>query len=419
MRKFFSFLLVLATLLSLTACGESQTEAPQTTAPTTPAIHEHSYTSAVTEATCEAAGYTTFTCSCGHSYTQDEVAATGHSFGEWETTLAPTETATGLAQRSCTTCLTAETRVLGMLIPDHTHNYTAKVTTAPSCTADGEQTMTCACGESYVEKLSALGHNYGTDRKCTRCKAVDPSQPTGPVKYTVNVRGDNNALSGVTVTLYANDTQVGTAVTDNKGAAKLEMPQSLGSYKVTLSNVPEGFAVNDTYSFSSTTANINLKSVPVLDLNDHSKAKYTVGSTMANFVLTDTDGNVYDLEQLRKQNKLIILDFWYVNCSPCKKEFPYFEKMLQKYGDDVILLAINNLDSEANIKALREELNADASTAVSFPMIKDTLGITQGFGVSMYPVTVFIDPSGKIVYIHKEAFSSETAFISQVEKYLK
>ena len=39
--------------------------------------HEHSYTSVVTDPTCIAAGYTTYTCECGHSYTEAGEAATG------------------------------------------------------------------------------------------------------------------------------------------------------------------------------------------------------------------------------------------------------------------------------------------------------------------------------------------------------
>lgn len=42
--------------------------------------HEHSYTSVVTDPTCIAAGYTTYTCECGDSYTEPGEPATGHSY---------------------------------------------------------------------------------------------------------------------------------------------------------------------------------------------------------------------------------------------------------------------------------------------------------------------------------------------------
>ena len=40
--------------------------------------HQHSYTSNVTNPTCTADGYTTFTCECGDSYTEAGATATGH-----------------------------------------------------------------------------------------------------------------------------------------------------------------------------------------------------------------------------------------------------------------------------------------------------------------------------------------------------
>ncbi len=43
--------------------------------------HTHSYESAVTPPTCTEDGYTTYTCSCGDKYTDDEVTAPGHSYG--------------------------------------------------------------------------------------------------------------------------------------------------------------------------------------------------------------------------------------------------------------------------------------------------------------------------------------------------
>ena len=44
------------------------------------APHVHSYEAAVTAPTCEEAGYTTYTCACGDTYTADEVDALGHVY---------------------------------------------------------------------------------------------------------------------------------------------------------------------------------------------------------------------------------------------------------------------------------------------------------------------------------------------------
>ena len=46
------------------------------------APHVHAHEEVVTAPTCTAAGYTTYTCSCGDTYTGNEIAALGHSFAE-------------------------------------------------------------------------------------------------------------------------------------------------------------------------------------------------------------------------------------------------------------------------------------------------------------------------------------------------
>ena len=95
----------------------------------------HSYKSTVTAPTCEAEGYTTYTCSsCDHSYIGNKVAATGHKaqtiYGK-----SATCTATGLTNGTkCSVCdktLSAQT-----VIPAKGHSYKS-TTTVSSCTNQG------------------------------------------------------------------------------------------------------------------------------------------------------------------------------------------------------------------------------------------------------------------------------------------
>lgn len=72
--------------------------------------HEHSYKKTVTPPTCTTEGYTTYTCACGDTYTDDKLAASGHSFGEWKETKAPTNTEEGEEKRECANCDHFETR---------------------------------------------------------------------------------------------------------------------------------------------------------------------------------------------------------------------------------------------------------------------------------------------------------------------
>lgn len=117
----------------------------------------HNYTSEVTESTCTASGYTTYTCeSCGHEYITDYTDKTEHSYNT-EVTEA-TCTAMGYTTYICADCG-------DNYVSDHTdkaaHNYNAEVK-APTCTEMGYTTYTCLdCGDSYISDYTeVLPHNY-------------------------------------------------------------------------------------------------------------------------------------------------------------------------------------------------------------------------------------------------------------------
>ena len=68
----------------------------------------------------------------------------------------------------------------------HTHDFGAwTVTTPATCTTDGVETRTCACGETETRAIPATGHvDADHDGKCDVCQAVinpvDPGDPDHP-----------------------------------------------------------------------------------------------------------------------------------------------------------------------------------------------------------------------------------------------
>ena len=72
--------------------------------------HEHSYVTSVVDPTCTIAGYTKYTCACGHTYNADEVAALNHR----NTTeyVYPTVNEPGSKTSTCAVCGNVETKVL-------------------------------------------------------------------------------------------------------------------------------------------------------------------------------------------------------------------------------------------------------------------------------------------------------------------
>lgn len=239
--------------------------------------------------------------------------------------------------------------------------------------------------------------------------------------FTATIRDEKTKpVRGVTVSVWASDDIcIGYAATDNNGVVRIMLADSAyHSFRVKLSNLPEGYEANAEYRFSTTTVNITIRKSAIQNELDHSGAQYDVGMMMTDFSLTDTDGKSYRLSSLLKEKKLVILDFWFVNCQPCRSEFPYFEELTKKYGDSVTLLAVNPIDSVNSIQSLRNQLNNNPNTAISFPMLKDTCNLYLGFDVMAYPTTVFVDANGQILDIHIGAYPSAEALFAEIEKYI-
>ena len=89
---------------------------------------------------------------------QEEVPATGHSFGDWIVDVEPAIGAEGSKHRECA-CGEIETATIPAI--DHTHSYSSEVTTEAGCETDGVRTYTCSCGDSYTEAIPATGHSFG------------------------------------------------------------------------------------------------------------------------------------------------------------------------------------------------------------------------------------------------------------------
>ncbi len=78
--------------------------------------HTHAYKHIVIPADCVTSGMEYDICpDCGDVINSKVISATGHSWGEWKTTLEPTGTKEGKAERKCTKCSATETKAIEKL----------------------------------------------------------------------------------------------------------------------------------------------------------------------------------------------------------------------------------------------------------------------------------------------------------------
>lgn len=159
---------------SSSSSGSSGSDSSSSGSGSSGTSHTHKYTAVVTtQATCTSAGVTTYTCSCGNSYTEAAPEALGHkASGNWITVTAATETTEGERVQYCSRCgEVAKTESIAKLSDTHTHAYTTSVIIKqPTCTSTGTRKRICSCGYYITSSIPKTGHTDSDgDGKCDVC----------------------------------------------------------------------------------------------------------------------------------------------------------------------------------------------------------------------------------------------------------
>lgn len=97
-------------------------------------------------------------------------------------------------------------------------------------------------------------------------------------------------------------------------------------------------------------------------------------------------------------DKVVLLNFWYANCPPCRKEAPDLEELHQQYIDDdrVMFLGVNVEDSAARSQTFAEEYG------VTYPSILDQadnevqLAFSGKVPPNAVPTTLILDAEGRV-----------------------
>jgi thiol-disulfide isomerase/thioredoxin len=118
---------------------------------------------------------------------------------------------------------------------------------------------------------------------------------------------------------------------------------------------------------------------------------FKTGKKINNFIAHDMDGNRIDTKELK--GKVVVINFWFTTCPPCKKERPYLNKIVDDYKSDsnIIFLAIALDPKEKLITYLKEN-------EFKYKIIPDGRPIADDLKVSGYPTQLILDKEGKVAF---------------------
>ena len=107
------------------------------------------------------------------------------------------------------------------------------------------------------------------------------------------------------------------------------------------------------------------------------------------FSVTALSGKHYDGAALR--GKVVVLNFWFIGCAPCKAEIPGLNQLVAEFkGQDVIFLAFA-LDSAEDLRDFLKK------TVFNYEVIPDAGKLVEEqFKISSFPTHIIIDRSGAV-----------------------
>ncbi len=142
------------------------------------------------------------------------------------------------------------------------------------------------------------------------------------------------------------------------------------------------------------------------------RATLTIGKQIKPFVAKDINGKEFKLEDVIKQNKCVLVEFWASWCGPCRKMIPHLKERYEKYhqqGFEIVSFSIDHV-KEAWEKASKEE---------SIPWINtsDLIGrkspVAGMYGISGVPTSFLVNKDGEIlgVNLHGEELNGKIEFV--------
>ncbi len=126
-----------------------------------------------------------------------------------------------------------------------------------------------------------------------------------------------------------------------------------------------------------------------------------IGHPAPDFALTTLDGQPIALADLA--GKPVVLNFWATWCGPCRRELPSLQAAADRYGDDVLIVGVDQAENPQTVQRYVDELGL----SFLIPMDTDSR-VGQRYNVGGLPTTYFIDPGGTIRYVWMGEMNSVT-----------
>lgn len=127
--------------------------------------------------------------------------------------------------------------------------------------------------------------------------------------------------------------------------------------------------------------------------NDNNKESLNDISKAPDFTLTSLEGKEVSLKDYR--GKKVLLNFWATWCHYCRTEMPVFQNLVEKYPEEVTVLAVSIMERETE-----EEIeNFIKNNEYTFKVLLDRENkVSDAYNIRGLPSSYLIDRDGRIEF---------------------
>lgn len=138
--------------------------------------------------------------------------------------------------------------------------------------------------------------------------------------------------------------------------------------------------------------------------------------TSYGFSLDTLDGGLVRFEEFK--GKVLLVNFWATWCAPCMEEFPSMVKLLDKFPDKMVMVAISADREEKDIKEFLSVFDGKRKNLII--AWEPGMVVARRYGTQALPETYLFSPQGELLDHYAGARDwSKPELLSKVAEFLK
>ena len=129
------------------------------------------------------------------------------------------------------------------------------------------------------------------------------------------------------------------------------------------------------------------------------------GDKARDFEVQTFEGKRFRLSEQYEGN-VVVINFWYPSCPPCREEMPEFQMAWQELDGEPVRFLGMFVPTAFDTEQTAREFVSEFGLTFNFATDRQK-AVATAYGIEFYPTTWFIDRGGGVAEIHSGALNAE------------